>query len=154
MVGWHYTSTKQVKNIVINIIYYNINIDIIVVFILLLCLYSYDIDPENDSFDGITHLVEHPIQLKPPAEPTKPVEISVILTAKERKKLRRQNRLEAQKEQQEKVRMGLLPPPEPKGQAVICINDLNMYLTDCTCTSLSGPRKFNLFLQTQLGCVI
>ena len=121
---------NRLKHTVIHIIYCNINIDLNLVFILLLCLYSYDIDPENDSFDGITHLVEHPIQLKPPAEPTKPVEISVILTAKERKKLRRQNRLEAQKEQQEKVRMGLLPPPEPKGQAVICVNDV--YITDCS----------------------
>ena len=38
----------------------------------------------------------------------------VFLTKKERKKLRRQNRREAWKEEQEKIRLGLIPPPEPK----------------------------------------
>lgn len=37
----------------------------------------------------------------------------VFLTKKERKKLRRQNRREAFKEQ-EKIRLGLEPSPEPK----------------------------------------
>ena len=53
--------------------------------------------------------------MRPPTEPDKMPEIPVILTAKERKKLRRQTRSEAQKELQEKIRLGLLPPPEPKG---------------------------------------
>lgn len=38
----------------------------------------------------------------------------VFLTKKERKKLRRQNRREAWKEEQEKIRLGLEAPPEPK----------------------------------------
>ncbi|CAK1555991.1 unnamed protein product [Leptosia nina] len=38
----------------------------------------------------------------------------VFLTKKERKKLRRQSRREAWKEEQEKVRLGLEAPPEPK----------------------------------------
>lgn len=38
----------------------------------------------------------------------------VFLTKQERKKLRRQNRREAWKEEQEKIRLGLAPPPEPK----------------------------------------
>lgn len=46
--------------------------------------------------------------------PTKPVYMPVFLTVKERKKLRRQNRREAWKEEQEKIRLGLEPPPEPK----------------------------------------
>ena len=41
-----------------------------------------------------------------------------MLTAAERKKLRRQNRNEAQKELTEKIRLGLLPPPEPKGKKI------------------------------------
>jgi len=43
------------------------------------------------------------------------VQLAVMLTKAERKKLRRQNRTEAQKELQEKIRLGLIPPPEPKG---------------------------------------
>lgn len=63
---------------------------------------------------AITNLIEHPTQMKPPNEPLKPVYLPVFLTKKERKKLRRQNRREAWKEEQEKVRLGLVPPPEPK----------------------------------------
>lgn len=44
----------------------------------------------------------------------KPTYMPVFLTKKERKKLRRQNRREAWKEEQEKIRLGLEPPPEPK----------------------------------------
>ncbi|XP_060077701.1 U4/U6 small nuclear ribonucleoprotein Prp3-like isoform X2 [Ylistrum balloti] len=69
---------------------------------------------EREKLYGITNLVEHPIQMKPPAEPEKAPEIPVYLTKKERKKLRRQNRQEAQKDEQEKIRLGLQPPPEPK----------------------------------------
>lgn len=61
----------------------------------------------------ITNLVEHPTQMRPPTEPSK-VYMPVFLTKKERKKLRRQNRREAWKEEQEKIRLGLEAPPEPK----------------------------------------
>jgi U4/U6 small nuclear ribonucleoprotein PRP3 len=47
-------------------------------------------------------------------EPNKPVLLPVFLTKRETKKLRRQNRREAWKEKQEKIRIGLEPPPEPK----------------------------------------
>ncbi|XP_037933408.1 U4/U6 small nuclear ribonucleoprotein Prp3 isoform X2 [Teleopsis dalmanni] len=63
---------------------------------------------------AITNLIEHPTQMKPPNEPLKPVFLPVFLTKKERKKLRRQNRREAWKEEQEKIRLGLVAPPEPK----------------------------------------
>ncbi|XP_067644946.1 U4/U6 small nuclear ribonucleoprotein Prp3 [Eurosta solidaginis] len=63
---------------------------------------------------AITNLIEHPTQMKPPNEPLKPVFLPVFLTKKERKKLRRQNRREAWKEEQEKIRLGLVGPPEPK----------------------------------------
>lgn len=92
----------------------------------------------------ITNLVEHPTQMRPPstyirafvsplittywreliyyntflaivtADPLKPIYMPVFLTKKERKKLRRQNRREAWKEEQEKIRLGLEAPPEPK----------------------------------------
>jgi hypothetical protein len=48
------------------------------------------------------------------AESLKPTYMPVFLTKKERKKLRRQSRREAWKEEQEKVRLGLEAPPEPK----------------------------------------
>lgn len=79
---------------------------------------SYDAYDENDpdqKLEGVTPLVEHPIQMKPAGEASKaPLVLGVHLTKKERKKLRRQNRREAWKEKQEKIRLGLEPPPEPK----------------------------------------
>ncbi|XP_077432850.1 U4/U6 small nuclear ribonucleoprotein Prp3 [Vanacampus margaritifer] len=63
---------------------------------------------------GVTNLVEHPAQISPPVDKDKPVTLGVYLTKKEQKKLRRQTRREGQKEVQEKVRLGLMPPPEPK----------------------------------------
>ncbi|XP_060523896.1 U4/U6 small nuclear ribonucleoprotein Prp3 [Cylas formicarius] len=62
----------------------------------------------------INNLVEHPTQMRCPTDPIKPVYMPVFLTKKERKKLRRQNRREMWKEEQEKIRLGLIPPPEPK----------------------------------------
>ncbi|RWS29002.1 U4/U6 small nuclear ribonucleoprotein Prp3-like protein [Leptotrombidium deliense] len=80
---------------------------------------SYEASINNDKvdeakYDGITHLIEHPMQMRPPAEPSKAALLPVFLTKKEKKKLRRQNRREAWKEKQEKIRLGLEPPPEPK----------------------------------------
>ncbi|KAA0702944.1 U4/U6 small nuclear ribonucleoprotein [Triplophysa tibetana] len=63
---------------------------------------------------GVTNLVEHPSQMAPPVDTDKAVTLGVYLTKKEQKKLRRQTRREGQKELQEKVRLGLMPPPEPK----------------------------------------
>uniref|UniRef100_A0A8C2WK23 U4/U6 small nuclear ribonucleoprotein Prp3 n=1 Tax=Cyclopterus lumpus TaxID=8103 RepID=A0A8C2WK23_CYCLU len=70
--------------------------------------------PYNLELFGVTNLVEHPAQISPPVDTDKPVTLGVYLTKKEQKKLRRQTRREGQKEVQEKVRLGLMPPPEPK----------------------------------------
>ncbi|KAG8010032.1 U4/U6 small nuclear ribonucleoprotein Prp3 [Nibea albiflora] len=80
--------------------------------------YNINLTPDTnfDEFElfGVTNLVEHPAQISPPVDTDKPVTLGVYLTKKEQKKLRRQTRREGQKEVQEKVRLGLMPPPEPK----------------------------------------
>uniref|UniRef100_A0A8D0CSM4 U4/U6 small nuclear ribonucleoprotein Prp3 n=1 Tax=Sander lucioperca TaxID=283035 RepID=A0A8D0CSM4_SANLU len=80
--------------------------------------YNIDITPDTKFEElelfGVTNLVEHPAQISPPVDADKPVTLGVYLTKKEQKKLRRQTRREGQKEVQEKVRLGLMPPPEPK----------------------------------------
>lgn len=62
----------------------------------------------------ITEYVQHPVVLEPPQErkaaPTKPM----YLTPKEQAKLRRQRRMAELKEQQAKIRLGLVPAPPPK----------------------------------------
>ena len=68
----------------------------------------------------------------------KPVTLGVYLTKKEQKKLRRQTRREGQKEVQEKVRLGLMPPPEPKGSHVL--------ITIVTNYFSAGPRIWLTFV--------
>ncbi|TGZ69959.1 hypothetical protein CRM22_003447 [Opisthorchis felineus] len=91
----------------------------------------------------ITNLVEHPIKLKPPRELSKPPEIPLLLTKKERKKVRRQNRQEAQKERQEKVRLGLMPPPEPK---VRLANLMRVLGSD----AVQDPSKVEAYVRAQM----
>ncbi|KAJ3349413.1 hypothetical protein HDU83_000569 [Entophlyctis luteolus] len=62
----------------------------------------------------VTNLLQHPIPIQPPAELGPPPPKPLMLTKREQKKLRRQKRLEAQKEKQDKIRIGLLPPDQPK----------------------------------------
>lgn len=78
--------------------------------------------PEMEWWDSIVttddfkfdNLIQHPEQKAPPADAPPPDAIGLYLTKKERKKMRRLNRKEVQKEEQEKIRLGLLPVPEPK----------------------------------------
>ncbi|TMW60454.1 hypothetical protein Poli38472_000496 [Pythium oligandrum] len=66
-------------------------------------------------FCGTLHVIEHPARLNPAfKQDTEPVAIPLMLTAAERKKIRRQNRAEREKEKQDKIAIGLMPPPEPK----------------------------------------
>lgn len=62
----------------------------------------------------ISDLICHPVLLVPPQEkflqPMKPL----MLTSKEMAKLRRQRRRADMKEEQARIRMGLVPPPPPK----------------------------------------
>lgn len=75
---------------------------------------SQNIAKPEDIFQGITNLVEHPPLKNPPGPDTSSIQIPIFLTAKERKKLRRQNRKNQELEKQEKIKLGLLPKPEPK----------------------------------------
>ncbi|KAI9183172.1 U4/U5/U6 small nuclear ribonucleoprotein prp3 [Blastocladiella emersonii ATCC 22665] len=61
----------------------------------------------------ITQYVQHPVPIQPPFESAAPPR-TVILTRAERRKLRRQRRMEEQREKQDKIRLGLLPPDPPK----------------------------------------
>lgn len=73
------------------------------------------IKPEK-IFQGITNLVEHPPAKKPPGPDIseRNIEMPIYMTDKDREKLRRQNRRNQELEKQEKIKLGLLPKPEPK----------------------------------------
>ena len=68
----------------------------------------------QESHQLIDNLIQHPVSIEPPSEPGQPAPRELMLTKKERKKLRRQRRQAALKEKQDKIRLGLLPRDEPK----------------------------------------
>ncbi|KAJ2783075.1 U4/U5/U6 small nuclear ribonucleoprotein prp3 [Coemansia javaensis] len=64
----------------------------------------------------VTLYVQHPVPVEPPGpiRDTGSAPTQLMLTQRERKKIRRQRRLEQQREQREKVMLGLLPPEQPR----------------------------------------
>ena len=64
--------------------------------------------------DIITMMIEHPAHIKPLAEPLPPPPMALPLTKEERKKLKRMRNQEKQREITDKIRLGLMPAPEPK----------------------------------------
>ena len=92
----------------------------------------------------ITRLIEHPVQMKAPTQTDKKLVAPVMLTAKERKKMRRQNRAEALKEEQEKVRLGLALPPEPK----VKISNLMRVLGT---EAVQDPTKVEEYVRNQMA---
>lgn len=93
---------------------------------------------------AITNLIEHPTQIRPPNEPLRAAYMPVFLTKKERKKLRRQNRREAWKEEQEKIRLGLIDAPEPK----LKISNLMRVLGN---EAIQDPTKIEAHVREQMA---
>lgn len=71
-------------------------------------------DPATLNFDVITSYVQHPVLLAAPQEARPFVAKPMFLTKEEQKKVRRQRRMADHKEEQAKIRLGLVPPPPPK----------------------------------------
>lgn len=65
-------------------------------------------------WDRVTHYVEHPVPVEPPAEGVAPPPQPLKMTQREMKKLRTQRRLAREKERQELIKQGVLEPPAPK----------------------------------------
>lgn len=94
-------------------------------------------------------------------EPHKPVLLPIHLTKHEQRKLRRQNRAEVLKEQQEKIRLGLIPAPEPKGKTNLVLNLLisgffllvkisNLMRVLCS-DAVQDPTKIELHVRNQMA---
>ncbi|KAK5114483.1 hypothetical protein LTR62_002418 [Meristemomyces frigidus] len=62
----------------------------------------------------ITALIQHPVMLQAPQDKFTPAPKPLMLTPTEQKKLRRQRRMADMKEEQAKIRLGLVEPPPPK----------------------------------------
>lgn len=72
-------------------------------------------DPNAINLSLFNNLIQRPALLAPPADLNVLVAPKPLaLTPPEQKKLRRQRRLQEQKDKQEQIRLGLLPPEEPR----------------------------------------
>ncbi|KAI0441471.1 pre-mRNA processing factor 3-domain-containing protein [Xylaria telfairii] len=68
-----------------------------------------------DSEDTIiTSYIQHPVAIEPPQDQHIPAPKPMYLTSTEQAKLRRQRRMADLKEEQAKIRLGLVPAPPPK----------------------------------------
>jgi len=68
-----------------------------------------------DTSDSIvTVYIQHPVALEPPSQQLLTVQKPLPLTSTEAAKVRRQRRMENLKEEQAKIRLGLVPAPPPK----------------------------------------
>ncbi|CAB3995994.1 U4 U6 small nuclear ribonucleo Prp3 [Paramuricea clavata] len=93
---------------------------------------------------GLTSYIEHPVQSHPPAEPKEAPVVPMMLTKKERKKMRTQRRREAETEKQEKIRLGLEPPPPPK----VKISNLMRVLGS---EAVQDPTKVEAHVRAQMA---
>ena len=97
-----------------------------------------------EKYNTISHLVEHPTQVKSPDDDTEIKPLKLHLTKKEQKKFRRQRRREEEKEKTEKIRLGLLPPPEPK----VKISNLMRVLGN---DAIQDPTKVEAHVKAQMA---
>lgn len=78
-----------------------------------------DLNEENLDFDNedapISHYIQHPVFIRAPWEKHLPQRAKPMhLTKKELKKVRRNDRLAKHKDKQDRIKLGLDPPPPPK----------------------------------------
>ncbi|KAI0121457.1 PRP3-domain-containing protein [Hypoxylon sp. NC0597] len=62
----------------------------------------------------VTRYIQHPVPIEPPQDKNVPPPKPMYLTSTEQAKLRRQRRMADLKEEQAKIRLGLVPAPPPK----------------------------------------
>ena len=62
----------------------------------------------------ITPMIQHPVPIQPDGDDQEAIVRPLMLTKKEQKKLRRQNRRAALQEKRDLIRLGVLPPDQPK----------------------------------------
>ncbi|KAI6240010.1 hypothetical protein M3Y99_00515800 [Aphelenchoides fujianensis] len=102
-------------------------------------------DATHERFrDTISDLIEHPVQFKAPDVALENVPLRVHLTKKEAKRLRRMNRQEIQREQAEKIRLGLERAPEPK----VKLSNLMRVLGN---DAIQDPTKMEAMVRNQVA---
>ncbi|KAI6655951.1 U4/U6 small nuclear ribonucleoprotein Prp3 isoform X2 [Oopsacas minuta] len=95
-------------------------------------------------FPYVSSLIEHPIQVDAPNKPKNVPLVPVMLTTRERKKLKRQIKKEKEQERMEKIQFGLLPKPEPK----VRISNLMRVLGN---EAVADPTKMEAHVRAQMA---
>ncbi|RKP09495.1 pre-mRNA processing factor 3-domain-containing protein, partial [Thamnocephalis sphaerospora] len=91
----------------------------------------------------VTVYVQHPVPIPGPQDKAADVARPLLLTEKERKKLRRQRRLETLREKQDKIRLGLLPPEPPK----VKLSNLMRVLGN---EAIQDPTKMEAYVRSEV----
>ncbi|GJD10587.1 U4/U6 small nuclear ribonucleoprotein Prp3 [Galdieria sulphuraria] len=73
-----------------------------------------DVECGQIRLERISHYIEHPVPLRTPRDRKQTPVMPLMLTEKERKRLRHQQRVERAREEQMMIQMGLKAPPPPK----------------------------------------
>lgn len=82
----------------------------------------------------VTHFVQHPVPLKNPNVEAIRGKTKVLLTDKERKRLKKLKKAEKVKERHEKISLGLIPAPEPRLK-------MSSFMRAVTAQAVADPSK-------------
>ncbi|KAL0482413.1 U4/U6 small nuclear ribonucleoprotein PRP3 [Acrasis kona] len=109
---------------------------------------------EQDNYNNIdqnlkaalvdNNYIVHPVPIAPSMKVPEAGPLSLMLTAKERRKLRTQTRLLRRKEEQQQIRLGLKPEPPPKANLK---NFMRVHLND----GLQDPTKLERDIRKQIS---
>lgn len=89
---------------------------------------GYDSKP---NLERVTSYIYHPVAVASLTAAPAPPPMPVLLTKKERKKIKKRNKREELKEKQDRVRLGLEAPAEPKSQSKTRIARIGRLLCGC-----------------------
>lgn len=92
---------------------------------------------------SVSALIQHPIPIPAPGDKHQQAPKPLFLTKKEMKKLRRNRRAAEHKDQQDRIRMGLAPPPPDKGKFLLTnlYHNIKAYDSSCLLPNLQSRSR-------------
>lgn len=97
-------------------------------------LEDFIVDDEGFNTKKITHYVQHPVPVKNPNVEAIRGKTKILLTDKERKRLKKLRKAEKVKERHEKISLGLIPAPAPRLK-------MSSFMRAVTAQAVADPSK-------------